>query len=433
MTEDPLDGPLGRIHQWEVPDWGGPARAKHTVVRLRHLTGPPNEWRGLSGKFVTVRNASVVYEAGVSEKPTPTIVGDARPDERGDLVFEPGRGGGRIDKVAIAEAGFRARYIQASRFGEVNTYHHVDRIGDYLCELLTEVGAKALPPVVAVVNAHSAAVDLGGLRDGRRCPDGRWVPFQGGHYRLPGRSARIPEHAPLSPDGEIHLGPGQKLTTRGALARLAGGAYRANASHNPSIIYHEYGHHLCRHTADFRANRLRPPDRQSNKKTALDEGTADYFTAVMLGTPHIWFFHHRDDSLEPHRRSLISTRTMETYVPGRAGDPHANGTIWASAIWELRSRIATRTFPPMSGKSVDRLIVQALLLIGEDPPSSATAGERVRSLTAARRSFRRAAETLLRADALLYRGRLRDDIVGALATRGIHPEGSADPVVSTAT
>ena len=176
--------------------------------------------------------------------PRATPLGDARPDENGRLEFEPGRGGGRIDKVTLAEEGFRWRYVQASRFGEVNVYHHVDRMASQIHGLLAEVGAPPLPRVTAIVNAHHAAVDPDGPRDGRRCPDGRWVPFQGGHYRLPGRTTRIREHAPVSSNGEIHLGPGQKLTSHGALARRAGGAYRVNAAHNPGIIYHEYGHHV---------------------------------------------------------------------------------------------------------------------------------------------------------------------------------------------
>jgi hypothetical protein len=403
------------------------------VVRLRNLDGWPRQWRGLSGRFVTVRNAAVVPEPDAAGVPVATPIGGAHRDGPRDLVFDPGRGGGRIDKVTVAEADVRWRYVQAARFGEVNTYHHTDRIAAYLDELVREVGGQPLPPVIAIVNAHNAvAVDARGARDGRPCPDGRWVPFQGGHYRLPGNATRIAEAAPLSADGEIHLGPGQKLTRRGALAQLVGGAYRAHASHNPAIIYHEYGHHLCRHTADFRANRLRPRDDQSNAKTALDEGTADYFTAVMLGTPHIWFFHHRDDGNAPHRRSVVSPRTMGSYVRGPAADAHANGTIWAAALWELRARVAARLQTRAGGKSVDRLVVQALLLIGDDNRAAGDGADRARSLTTARRSFRRAGAALLRADALIYGGSLRDEIATTLRARGIHPEGSAEPLAVAA-
>ncbi|HET6284122.1 MAG TPA: hypothetical protein VFH73_24405 [Polyangia bacterium] len=436
MSDPPAEGPQAGIYQWELPTRIGPARAFRAVVRLRNLAGWPRQWLGLSGRFVTVRNAAVVPEPGPTDVPIPTPIGSAHRDGPRDLIFDPGRGGGRIDKVAIADADVRWRYVQAARFGEVNTYHHTDRIAAYVDELLHEVGGRSLPPVIAIVNAHHAAVvDGRGARDGRLCPDGRWVPFQGGHYRLPGRATRIAEPSAPSPDGEIHLGPGQKLTRRGALADLVGGAYRANASHNPAIIYHEYGHHLCRHTADFRANRSRPRDEQSNVKTALDEGIADYFTAVMLGTPHIWFLHHRDDASNPHRRSLTSPRTMDSFVRGPAADAHANGTIWAAALWQLRSRVAARmpaTQTATGGKSVDRLVVKALLLIGDERSAGGDAADRVRSLMAFRRSFRRAGAALLRADALIYGGALRDDIVAVLGARGIRPEASVESMAIAA-
>lgn len=414
MNDRHDEGPIGRVYRWEVSEWGAPAHAALEPVRLRNLLSWPGAWTGLRGRFVRVRNAAIVNEPGPDGAPRATPVGDARPDENGRLEFEPGRGGGRIDKVALADDGLRSRYVQASRFGEVNAYHHVDRMASHVQGLLDEIGARPLPAVTVVVNAHHAAVDSDGPRDGRRCPDGRWVPFQGGHYRLPGPTTRIGERDAVSTDGEIHLGPGQKLTSHGALARRVGGPYRANASHNPAIIFHEYGHHVCRHTADFRANARRPPDRQSNKKTALDEGTADYLAAVMLGTPHIWFFHHRDDGLVPHRRCLLSDRTMADYRRGRAADPHANGTIWAATLWELRGRVVARGLSPGDGHAVDRLVLQALLLIGESDP-------------AARRSFRQAGVALLEADRLLYRGALRDTIVATLVARGVRPEAPVEP------
>jgi hypothetical protein len=396
------------------------------IVPLANLASRGDGEKGLRGRFVTVHNGAVVPRPGPGG-PRPGPLGDAEPDDFGHFLYSPGRGGGRVDKTVVPEPEFLERYVQAARFGEVNTYHHLDRAGSYVDELLDEIGAPSLPPVTAIVGAHGGAVEEHGARDGRRCPDGHWVPFQGGHYRLPGPTARIRERASLSPDGEIHLGPGQKLAAHGALARLVGGPYRANASHNPGIIYHEYGHHITRHTADLAANRLRPRDRQRNRKAALDEGTADYWAASLLGTPHIWFFHQRHDGGALHRRSLSSARTMESYVRGRAGDAHANGTIWGAALWDVRSAIARRSSRPDTGRAADRLVLQALLLIGANAgPEHATAREIARS----RRSFRGAGRALLEADAILYNGALRDLVAGALAGRGIHAEGSAEPARS---
>src|SRR5262249_34265707 len=160
----------------------------------------------------------------------------------GDFLFEPGRGGGRIDKVGLADPAFRWRYVQASRFGEVNSYYHVDLVANYVDALLKELGAS-LPPLTVRVNAHHAAAARNGVRDG--VPGTRkWLPFQGGHYRLsslpsksdrqpassaggawPGngsRRRRVLERTAVNPGGEIHLGPGWRLVRYGALAECAG-------------------------------------------------------------------------------------------------------------------------------------------------------------------------------------------------------------------
>jgi hypothetical protein len=333
------------------------------------------------------------------------------PDALGRFLFDPGRGGGRIDKVRLPADDFRLRYVQASRFGEVNAYFHVDRIAGYVDALLGELAAPSLPPAIVVVNAHHAAVEDPGGRDGRRCPDGRHVPFQGGHYRLPGPTTRIPEKHEVAATGEIHLGPGQKLSAEGSLARMVGGGYRVNASHNAGIIYHEYGHHISRHTADFRGNATRLPHRQSNRKAGLDEGFADYWTAVMLGTPDIWFFHHRHDDGFVHRRSLRSGRTMADYRRGAGSDPHSNGTIWAAALWQLRTAVE-RVDPQAAGR-IDRVVLGAMLLLGRNPRP------------VERRSFATAALALRDADATFNAGRWQDLIARTLASRGLDTDGAS--------
>lgn len=410
------------------PLGGWVERQVATLARLDPTT-PGRLW----GCHVRVRNAGWVNEPDpVTGRARPVPIGDARPDADGDFLFEPGHGGGRMDKIALAEPDFRERYLQAAHFGEVNTYYHVDRIADYVAGLLRELGAPPLPPLIAVVNAHHAAVaDEGGGRDGvwRR---ERWLPFQGGHYRLTRRTREVAEHEPVSPLGEIHLGPGFELLEHGALAEAAGGRYRANASHNAGIIYHEYGHHITRHTADLRANALRPPLRQSNRKTALDEGVCDYWSAVMQASPHIWAWHHRHDATEVHRRSLTSAKTMADYVHGPDADPHINGTIWAAALWELRCRMAGAE--EGGARRTDLLLLQSLLLIGAlrgdaEPPT-------LKSVRRARRGFGVGLRALLDADDHLCEGRHRELILATFTRRGIHPKprltGSADAPVRAA-
>lgn len=372
----------GRIYGW-TPDpaspLGGSAAAE--VRTLPRLEGAGK----LRGRFVEVRNAGSVLGAPM---------GDAAPDATGDFLFAPGRGGGRMDKAAHPDQGFIWRYVQAAHFGEVNAYFHVDRIAAYLDDLLRSLGVASLPRVTTIVNAHDAQREIDGARDGVRGTR-RWLPFQGGHYRLSARHCGPREHFAVSPAGEIHLGPGWQLLEQGALVTAAGGRYRANASHNAGILYHEYGHHLTRHTADFQANARRTPGRQSNRKSALDEGTCDYFAAVMLDTPHIWAWHRQSD----HPRSLASKKTMADYDYQHGADPHANGTLWAAALWSLRDRFA-------DPRQLDRMVVAALLLSG-------TMTRRARG------SFSAGLSALVRADEILDGSHNRALIVRAFRERGI--------------
>jgi hypothetical protein len=416
----------GRVYLWTPARSGATGGAvTAAVVLLPRLEAGGKSGVRLRGRFVVVRNGGAVNEpdplgAGVRA----TRLGDAEPNAEGDFLFAPGRGGGRIDKVVLAEPDFRGRYVQAARFGEVNTYFHVDRIAAYVDGLLQKLGAVSLPRVIAVVHAHPAATEHDGLRDGVLKPSGRWYPLQGGHYRLPARQHTIAEPEPLAPDGEIHLGPGWKLLEHGALVDAAGGRYRANASHNASIIYHEYGHHIARHTADFAANALRRPDRQRNRKHAIEEGTCDYWVATLLETPHIWAWHrpYGANSQVPHPRSLASAQTMRDYDSRRGADSHANGTIWAAALWDLRSRLGATE----GALVTDLLVLKALLLLGRLPPPPAPSGRA--ALQRVRSSFAAGLAALLHADELLSAGRHQGTILSVFAARGILP----DPAVQGA-
>jgi hypothetical protein len=267
------------------------------------------------------------------------------------------------------------------------------------------------------VNAHHAVTERKGIRDGLQRGD-RWLPFQGGHYRLPAADYDLHEHEPISPDGEIHLGPGRNLLQYGALVEAAGGPYRANASHNAGILYHEYGHHLTRHTADFRANALQPPTRQNNRKVAIDEGTCDYFAATMLGTPHIWAWHLRHDDEVTHPRSLSSSKTMANYETSPKADAHADGTIWAAALWDLRTQLSLTQ--PDGVRRADLLVVQALLLLGQ--LVNQNSGITVSGIRRLRKRFEIGAAAILQANELLHSGQHRELIRASFSRRGIESE-----------
>jgi hypothetical protein len=406
---------LGSVYIWK-PTNSGCGVLKRAIVELPRLESGSRKQPRLSGRYVTVRNGGQINETDPASGAIRGVpVGDAEPDAFGYIIFDPSAGGGRLDKRDVATERFAFRYLQAAHFGEVNTYFHLDRIAHYIDRLLARLGTRSLPRVVAIVNAHHAATEHDGIRDGVRGTH-RWLPFQGGHYRLPASRYDIDERAPLSPDGEIHLGPGWQIRRHGALAELSGGRYRASAAHNAGIIYHEYGHHITRHTADFRANGLRPPDRQDNRKSPVDEGMADYWAAALMGTPHIWTLHCRHDEHEVHSRSLTSARTMADYDWGPDADSHANGTIWAAALWDMRSRLAN---PPGDGAELaDLLVLQALVFIGRTGVDGDRSGN-PRWVRRMRSSFATGLAALIRADELLTGGRTRALIAEATGKRGI--------------
>jgi len=409
---------VGRVYVW-IPDADAPlgGRLRLDVVPLPRLLSPGTPGARLSGTFVEVHNAGALNAPQADGTTTHHALGDAQPSADGAFLFEPGHGGGRVDRPDDPGPGIRARYVEAARFGEVNTYYHVDLIAAYLDGLIRELGRSSLPRVIVKVTAHHAATETDGMRDGRWVHD-RWHPFQGGHYRLPSRKYDLPEPASLSIDGEIHLGPGRKLLHHGALVEVAGSRYRANASHNPGIIYHEYVHHLTRHTADFRANAFRDPLKQDNRKTAMDEGTCDYVTAVMLDTPHIWASHRHHDKKEQHPRSLASRKTMRDFDHGPKADPHSNGTIWGAALWDFRSRL--RAAVPDGGRRADLIVVQALILIGG--LGATDSGVRARDVRRARKSFGVGLAALRRAADDLYSGAHTELLLRVFADRGIDAE-----------
>lgn len=419
----------GQVYVW-VPEPGNSSggRVELSILPLANLQDcRASGGIALTGRFVTVKNgASILEPGGDPGQVRIRRLGGAVPGADGNLIFEPGSGGDRVDKAPLEDAALRERYVAASRFGEVNTYFHLDRMAAYLNDLLAELDAPPLPPVIAVVHAHAAGVEEEGVRDGVM-RNGRGVPFQGGHYRLPARRYNVPEPHPVDPRGEIHLGPGRSLQKEGALAVFSSrGCYRANASHNAGIIYHEYGHHVARHLADFRANRLRPPDRQDNRKPAIDEGTSDYWAAALLETPHIWALHWGHDEHRVHRRSLVSEKTMTDFDGSPKADPHSNGTIWAAGLWEFRIRIA-ETDPELARRA-DRLVLEMLRTLGR-VGASCTAADR-KAIRRTRSQFGTGLSALLRADEELERGRFREDILHCFGKRGIAPAALSLDVLS---
>jgi hypothetical protein len=248
------------------------------------------------------------------------------------LRSDPGRGGGPLSAPAL-DASARA-------FALTNVAWCARRL---LERVELELG-RTVPPLRILVGGHEA-----GTR--------RWG---GGHYRLPASSySELPEDSPVDPAGEVHLGSGR------AYVQHDGAPYLHAPGHNPAIVTHEVAHHVCRHLADFRLNRLRPAAQQTNRRTAVEEGTCDYLAAAMLGHPDIYGWHRRHLPVtDPRRRCLSAPWTMADFQGGHEADPHTDGAIWASALWEARSGAGETGHP---AEAVDAVLLRGLAALGGQP------------------------------------------------------------------
>lgn len=411
--------PLGQVYLW-IPEKMKPGggSVKKTMVSLP-LPAPASgeKWK-LENQYAIITNAGLINLPDKQPGSFKTVpLGNAQPDSAGNFIFDPFNGGGRMDKEPVVDNLRRDKNIQVAQFGEVNTFFHINKIASYIDNLLQSLGERSLPRVKVIVNAHSAVYKQEGDRDGVKGKiSGKWLPFQGGHYRLSNYKLKeIPEQESVLPTGEIHLGPGWKLTNAGALPESAGCSYRCNASHNAGIIYHEYGHHINRHTADFMANRLLLPNRQINRKSDIDEGISDYWAATMLNSPHIWAWHREHSNVEIHHRSLASPKTMSDFKHEEKADPHHNGTILAATLWDIRKELSKHNAE--GAKKMDLLVLKSLLLIGglHDAAYRPTkTGTRQ-----CRSGFSLVLKALLESDRLLYQGKHAEIIRSCFSNRGI--------------
>jgi hypothetical protein len=187
-------------------------------------------------------------------------------------------------------------------------------------------------------------------------------------------------------------------------------------------------YHVCRHTADFRLNRLRPAHAQTNKKIPLDEGSADLLTAIMCDTPDIYGWHRAAIPVSDRRRRALGPRATMASFLGGGRDPHADGTIWASACWSARQRVAAGGH---NRTRFDRMLLRGLE--ESRAPDSETRSpdldptQRTARALQRRRDMARVLEAMLRVDPALA-----EPVLAAMAAHGIHPGVSNDELADTA-
>jgi Fungalysin metallopeptidase (M36) len=284
--------------------------------------------------------------------------------------------------------------------------------------LLAELGEKPLPYLRVVVNDHYCS-RLPGYRQNdcdKRNDEAR--SFGGGHYRLPtvefdDEGFEHPIEG-MNSTGEVHLGPGNGFIedAKNNKVLVNGYRYNENPSHNAGIIIHEAAHHIVSHTADFRENQDRKRNEYSNRKIHMDEGLCDYWTAVMVDSPDIYDWHRADEKLtDESNRDLSGSRTMANFV--QDGDPHENGNIWSSTLWDLRQVMGEH-------HKTDLLVMKAMMMFGQLGPENTEKKRSVRNLKIEQKDeFKDGLAMLLKADELLYKGENRSLILNTFTNRGM--------------
>jgi hypothetical protein len=112
---------------------------------------------------------------------------------------------------------------------------------------------------------------------------------------------------------------------------------------------------------------------------------------------------------------------MADFDRGPAADPHANGTIWAAGLWDLRNRLSLLV--PGGVRLADRMVLKAMLLIGQIPAN--WHNMQIRAVRRVRQSYVTGVCALLRADEFLTGAAYRGEILRCFANRGISPESTA--------
>lgn len=340
------------------------------TTELRTLVHSPREGTPLPGPLREARLA------GVRPLPDGLALDGLRVlDVRGPLAWS--------SHVATPTPGDDPHGSGARTWSVLHAAWHLTRARERFERLLN----RPLPPLLVRIGVH--AEELPG--------------WGGGHHRLPAAHYRLEEGAP-EVHGELHLGAGRRFRA------TADGPRWAAAAHNPAILVHEFGHHVVRHTADPRANALASPHRQDNRKVALDEGTADYLAATVLGTADIYGWHRSGVPRHDRRRRALDVGwTMSSFTGGRHADPHADGTVWASALWSARSA-AARILPT---EHFDALVLEALVRLGRRG-----AGAPASQARRLRKQYAAGLGALLEADEA-WRTGLGDAIQGSFAAHGI--------------
>jgi len=233
----------GLVYVW-TPDrltmLGGRIRA--SIVPLERLEDGGSAGTRLRGQYVEVHNAGAVnlLDPGTNQVRAVPI-SDAEPNAGGDFLFEPGRGGGRLDKVPRADADF-SMALRAGfplRRASTATFTWIGLPG-----MFTSCSRSLQRRRCRVSYCRGERASCGHRKRWHGAMDCASGDRMGAGFKAGITGCRagvmiLPSIVPCARQAKSIWVRDGSCCINGALVEVAGGRYRANASHNAGILYHE--------------------------------------------------------------------------------------------------------------------------------------------------------------------------------------------------
>ncbi|MEM9072654.1 MAG: M36 family metallopeptidase [Myxococcota bacterium] len=186
-------------------------------------------------------------------------------------------------------------------FAEVNTYFHTNRVAEYFR-------------------------DTHGL-EWSCCGESNIIDIVANYVETPGVQFSNAFYSPSS-------------CSRSQCALMAFGQGRQDFGYDGDVVYHEYGHAIVDVTARLSSFNVDPRLGVGYENGGLNEGFADYFSATITGDPNLadYFAGAGELAGEGGLRELDNTLRCADDL---FGESHADGRIWAGALWDIREGIGT--------------------------------------------------------------------------------------------
>ncbi len=148
----------GRIYTWALhPDNPFEGHVTVSMAPLPRLDAQGEGKGRLWGRYVRVRNGGSVTVLDPATGTAQSVaLGNAQPNAEGNFLFEPGRGGGCMDNIVLAEPGFLWRIMPPQK-GTVSATEY-DATG---AGCLSKEGTTACPAAALISLSMSRSLPLG--------------------------------------------------------------------------------------------------------------------------------------------------------------------------------------------------------------------------------------------------------------------------------